>query len=94
VAAGLQPQTLLVLARAGEMVARAQIGAEQIASLKTGQALTVSVGKQNFRGKIRTLGLEPGSRDKSGNPLYALDVVFPGGETVLRSGTSATLALP
>lgn len=94
VAAGLQPQALLVLARAGEMVARAQIGGEQIASLKTGQELAVSVGKQNFRGKIRVLGLEPGSRDKSGNPLYVLDVLFPSGDTVLRAGASATLTLP
>ncbi len=94
VAAGLQPQALLVLARSGEMVARAQASAEQIASLKTGQDVTVAVGKQNFRGKIRTLGLEPGSRDKSGNPLYALDVAFPTGDTVLRSGASASLTLP
>lgn len=94
VAAGLQPQALLVLARSGEMVARAQASAEQIAALKTGQDVTVAVGKQNFRGKIRTLGLEPGSRDKSGNPLYALDVVFPTGDTVLRSGASASITLP
>lgn len=94
VAAGLQPQALLVLARGGEMVARAQVGEEQIGHLKAGQEVTVSVGKQSFRGKIRTLGLEPGSRDKSGNPLYALDVVFPAGDAVLRSGASASIALP
>lgn len=94
VAAGLQPQALLVLARGGEMVARAQVGEEQIGHLKAGQEVNVSVGKQSFRGKIRTLGLEPGSRDKSGNPLYALDVVFPSGDAVLRSGASASIALP
>jgi len=94
VAAGLQPQTLLVVAKAGEMMARAQISEGQIANLKVDQEVNISVGTQHFRGKIKTLGLEPGAHDKSNAPLYALDVVFLPGGTVLRTGTQATLTLP
>ena len=94
VAATLQPQSLLVVARAGEMLARAQVQEAQLASLKTGQEVEVSVGKQRFRGKVRTLGLEPTTRDKSGLPLYPLDVIFVPAETQLRAGAAATLNLP
>lgn len=94
VAAALQPQSLLVVARAGEMLARAQVQEAQLASLKAGQEVEVSVGKQRFRGKVRTMGLEPTTRDKSGLPLYPLDVVFVPAEMQLRAGAAALLNLP
>ncbi len=94
VAASLQPLSLLVVARAGEMLARAQVQEAQLASLKVGQEVEVSVGKQRFRGKVRTMGLEPTTRDKSGMPLYPLDVIFVPAETQLRVGTAAILNLP
>jgi RND family efflux transporter MFP subunit len=94
VAATLQPQSLLVVARAGEMLARSQVQETQLANLKVGQEVDVSVGKQRFRGKVRTMGLEPTTRDKSGLPLYPLDVIFVPGETQLRAGAAATLNLP
>ncbi|PWB54159.1 MAG: efflux RND transporter periplasmic adaptor subunit [Nitrosomonadales bacterium] len=94
VAATLQPLSLLVVARAGEMLARAQVQEAQLASLKAGQEVEVSVGKQRFRGKVRTMGLEPTTRDKSGLPLYPLDVIFVPAETQLRAGAAAILNLP
>lgn len=94
VAATLQPQSLLVVARAGEMLARAQVQEAQLANLKMGQEVEVNVGKQHFRGKVKTLGLEPTTRDKSGLPLYPLDVIFLTAETQLRAGAAATLSLP
>lgn len=94
VAATLQPQSLLVVARAGEMLARAQVLETQLASLKVGQEIEVNVGKQRFRGKVRTMGLEPTTRDKSGLPLYPLDVIFVPAETQLRAGAAAILNLP
>ncbi|MBZ0106091.1 MAG: efflux RND transporter periplasmic adaptor subunit [Sulfuricella denitrificans] len=94
VAATLQPQILLAVARAGEMLARAQVQETQLVNLKVGQEIEVSVGKQHFRGKVRTLGLEPTTRDKSGQPLYPLDVMFAPAETQLRAGAAATLILP
>lgn len=94
VAAGLQPQALLVLAKAGEMIARAQVTEEQLVNLKTGQEVNVSVGQLHFRGTIKSTGLEPAARDKNGAPLYALEVLFAPGESVLRAGSQASLSLP
>lgn len=94
VAAGLQPQVLLVLAKAGEMIARAQVSEEQLNNLKVGGEADIAVGQLRFHGKITLLGLEPAARDKSGAPLYALEVLFASGESVLRAGAQASLTLP
>lgn len=91
VAAGLQTQTLLVLARSGEMVARLQLNGAQIDKLKVGQAATVVVGGQSYAGKIRSLGLEP-VRDKD-KAVYQADVVFSSREQ-LRAGGAAVVKLP
>lgn len=91
VAARLQPQTLLVLARSGEMLARARLSDAQISPLKVGQAVTVVVGNQHYTGKIKALGLEP-VRDNSGLN-YPVDVLFSPKEQ-LRVGMAATLKLP
>lgn len=94
VAAGLQPQPLLAVAKAGEMVARALVGEVQISKLKVGQEVKVSVAKQEFGGRIKTLALEPLPRDKGEGALYAVDVSFPSGDGLLRAGAVATIALP
>lgn len=91
VAARLQPQTLLVLARSGEMLARARLSDAQINPLKIGQTVTVMVGNQQYAGKIKTLGLEPVS-DSSGLN-YPIDVIFSSKEQ-LRAGMAATIKLP
>lgn len=94
VAAGLQPQALLVVAKAGEMIAHAQVSETQLNNLKVGEEVNVAVGQLRFRGKITLLGLEPAARDKDGTPLYALEVLFAPGENVLRAGGQASLTLP
>lgn len=94
VAAGLQPQALLVLAKAGEMIAHAQVSEARLNNLKVGGEVNVAVGQSRFRGKITTLGLEPAARDKDGMPLYALEVLFAPGENVLRAGSQASLIFP
>lgn len=94
VAAGLQPPSLLVLARAGEMSARAQVTEAQIAALRAGQEVDVVVGARRFRGKLTHLGLEPLARDASGAALYALEASFPTGDEVLRAGARAAIGLP
>ena len=91
VAAGLQPQTLLTLARAGEMIARAHLSLQQMDKLKAGQPLTVSVSGINYTGRIKMLGMEPVKID--GQWVYPVDVVFPSKEP-LRAGTPAQLKLP
>ncbi|MEN6585404.1 MAG: efflux RND transporter periplasmic adaptor subunit [Sulfuricella sp.] len=94
VAAGLQPQALLALAKAGEMIAHAQVSEERLNNLKVGGEVNVTVGQLHFRGSITMLGLEPAARDKNGSPLYALEVLFAPGENVLRAGGQASLTLP
>jgi RND family efflux transporter MFP subunit len=91
VAAGLQPQMLLTLARSGEMIARFLLSSPQMDQLKTGQTLTVSVAGINHAGKIKTLGLEPIKIKEEW--FYPVDVVFPTKEP-LRAGAPAQLTLP
>ncbi len=91
VASQFQPQALLIVARAGEMIARAKVSLAQVEKLKVGAAVTVEVNKQNFSGKIQSLGLEPVS-DK-GDVGYPVEVQFPT-QAVLRAGTPALLKLP
>lgn len=89
VAATLQPQTLLVLAKSGEMIARMYLNAAQIEKLKVGQAVSVTRNGQSYSGKIKLLGLEP-VRGEAG---YLADVLFSSKEQ-LRAGVPATVKLP
>ena len=86
-----QPQTLFVVARAGEMIAQAKVNLAQIEKLKTGATVTVEVNHQSYSGKIKTLGLEP--VDEKNAAGYAVDVLFAVQE-VLRAGMPATVRLP
>ena len=90
VASGLQPQPLLVLAKSGEMLARAKLSIEQIEKLKIGQMVTVEAVQHSYSGRIKTLGLEPLAKDAS---LYSVDVVFPT-KNPLRAGLPGVLKLP
>jgi RND family efflux transporter MFP subunit len=89
VASQLQPQTLIVLARAGEMIARGSVSLAQMDKLEAGQTVTVEVASKRYQGKIKTLGLEP----QGGKGEYLVEVLFPVQET-LRAGTPAAIQLP
>lgn len=91
VAAALQPQMLLVLAKSGEMLAQMHVTAAQIEKLKVGQAVTVATGGQSYAGKIKALGLEPGKYE--GGSAYLVDVLFSSREQ-LRAGVAAVVKLP
>ena len=91
VAATLQPQMLLVLAKSGEMVAQLHLSAFKLEKLKVGQAVTVVIGTQNYSGKIKALGLEPGKFE--GVSAYPVDVLFSSKEQ-LRAGAAAVVKLP
>lgn len=91
VASGLKPQMLLVLARAGEMLARFKLYDTQIAQLKPNQAVTVEANGQNYQGKISNIGLEPlPGKDEA---VYPVDVVFYP-KTLIRAGTPVKVRLP
>jgi RND family efflux transporter MFP subunit len=91
VAVGLQPQPLLVLAKAGEMTARFKVSADRIGSLKAGQAVSVLVGQQEFSATLKYPALEPVA-DKSGS-AYEVEAVFAAKE-LMRAGMAATVRLP
>lgn len=91
VAAGLQPQTLLVLAKSGEMLARMRLSEAQIDKLKAGQSVTVQVKGQNYTGKIKSVGLEPVKVKEES--AYPVDAVFAPKEQ-LRAGIAAVVKLP
>ena len=94
VASQFQPQALFVVARAGEMMARAKLNLAQIETLKIGDVLSVEVNKQSYRGKVKTLGLEPvGEKDGKGDSGYPVEVLF-AVRDVLRAGTPAVIKLP
>lgn len=91
VASQFKPQALFVVARAGEMIARAKVSLAQIEKLKVGDSVNVDVNKQSYSGKVKTLGLEPvGEKGDIGYPLEVLITV----KDVLRAGTPATIKLP
>lgn len=91
VAAGLQPQTLLVLAKSGEMLARMRLSEAQIDKLKAGQSVTVTAGGQDYPGKIKNVGLELVKvKDEA---AYLVDAIF-SPKSQLRAGTAATVKLP
>lgn len=91
VAAGLQPQILLVLAKPGEMLARFYLPATQIEKLKAGQTVSVQVGSESVAGKIKTLAWEPIKIKEE--MLYQVDVSLVTGSPV-RAGTPALVRLP
>lgn len=91
VAAGLQPQMLLTLARSGEMIARMYLSSSQIYKLKSGQTVTVTAAGRNHTGKIKMLGLEPIKIKEES--VYPVDVIFPSKES-LRAGAPALVKLP
>ncbi|MEJ5211658.1 MAG: efflux RND transporter periplasmic adaptor subunit [Burkholderiales bacterium] len=89
VASQLKPEPLVVLARAGEMVARGLAGLAEVKKLKPGQAVEVEVDGRRYPGRVRLLGLEPvGPKGE-----YAIEVAFPVQET-LRAGMPAVIRLP
>ncbi|MCL6555199.1 MAG: efflux RND transporter periplasmic adaptor subunit [Burkholderiales bacterium] len=89
VASALKPEPLIVLARAGEMVARGTVGLSRLRQLATGQKVEVEVEGRRYAGRIRALGLEP----DGGKGEYPIEVVFPVKET-LRAGLPAVIHLP
>jgi RND family efflux transporter MFP subunit len=91
VAAGLQPQMLLTLARSGEMIARILLSSPQMDRLKTGQKLTVKVAGTAYAGKIKSLAMEP--VNIKDDWVYPVDVLFASKES-FRAGTPALVELP
>jgi len=91
IAAGLQPQMLLTLARSGEMIARMYLSSVQMENLKPDQAVTVYVTGTSYAGKIKSLGMEPVNIKQEW--VYPVDVIF-ANKDILRAGVPAVVKLP
>ncbi len=85
----LQAGPLIVVARAGTMLARMMIDGARISAFKLGQVATVSVGADSYRGSVQRVGLEPAEKR-----LYPVDVQFDTGGRTLRAGLPASIELP
>lgn len=88
IAIGLQPQTLLTVARSGQMIARMYLSSAQLDKMKIGLQVTVKARDASYSGKIKTMAVEP-IRLKE-DWLYPVDVLFPVGK-LLRAGMPATV---
>jgi RND family efflux transporter MFP subunit len=94
IAAELTPQTLVVLAEADHMLARAELSQARLQRLSVGQSVQVKLdGGQTLSGTIHTIGLEPAKADGQ-PPRYPVDVLFETGGALLRVGEKVELILP
>ncbi len=89
----LKPETLIILAAAGEMIARGYIEQHDFDGQLRGRPATVTVAGKSYDGKVKHVGLEQVKLDKQGI-YYALDIVFNTGSRILRSGQQVTIKLP
>lgn len=81
-----QPATVLGVARADELVARAMISAEQAAGIRLGAEAVVLAAESSLKGKVRSLSAGADAR-------YSLEVALPRHDGLL-VGQSATIRLP
>jgi RND family efflux transporter MFP subunit len=89
----LQPVTLVVVAEAGRMVARAALDHDRLEALAVGQAVAVTVAGRRYEGTLARIALEPVAGP--GEPRYELDVQFTFDPALrLRAGRPATLSPP
>lgn len=79
----LEARPLVVVAAAGEYVARTRVSGSVLERLAPGAAATVTVAGKSYAGKVRSLALEPGKGDE-----HDVTVAFSAAER-LRSGQSA-----
>ncbi len=79
---------LLVIAEAGEYVARLRVPAKIAALLEIGQRAHVIVADRPFAGWVVTTALTP-VEHKSGDARYEIGIAFKTGDLLLRGGQSA-----
>jgi len=78
---------VLVIAASDRMLARFLVPESELDDLKKGMKAKVTVGSENFDGRILAIGLEPSGTKPEGG--YPVDVEFKTGQQVLRAGLSA-----
>ncbi|SCZ62870.1 efflux RND transporter periplasmic adaptor subunit [Thiohalomonas denitrificans] len=88
----LQSVPLVTMAGTGELLARMEAGAEQLAGIEAAEEIRVRVGDRQYRGEIYHIGVEPVA---AGGDRYPVDVVFsPDSERTLRIGQPVVVDFP
>ncbi|MGD2116728.1 MAG: efflux RND transporter periplasmic adaptor subunit [Chromatiales bacterium] len=88
-----ETRVLVEVARADQMLARALLSAEALASLKIGQSIQVAVQGQWLDGQLQRIGLQPASVSGR-NALYEIEVSFPLNEQLpARAGEASALRI-
>lgn len=88
----LQASPLLIIAERGTMLARAEVDAETANNLTIGIDAKIRIGKVEYSGKLRTLGLEAAGM-KGGATRYEALFVFQTKNEALRAGQAARIDL-
>jgi multidrug efflux system membrane fusion protein len=90
----LQSVPLLTLVETGRMLARIELGEQELATLRKGMEVQVRAGGKTFPGTLQRVGMEPVSA-AGGVAKYEADVLFqyPRND-LLRAGQSAVVVLP
>ncbi len=89
VSAELNPQTIMIIAAAGEYLAQARLAADRAAAVKPGQDVQVSVGSKRYPAKVRAVTYDPAG----GKDPYVLDAAFSTSER-FTAGQAARITLP
>ena len=87
----LQPQTLLVVAAAGRMLAIGYIPPQHVQGDMRDKPAMIKVNNQSRQARIKSIGLEP-VKDKAGN--YEITIEFNMDGMSLRAGQKAVIELP
>lgn len=94
VAARLQPPVLFVFAEGGAYVARARVPGDKLAGVGIGKEAAVTVAGKQYKGTVRSVGVEPVANKDKADALYEVDVLFSTAEMTLRPGMGARVELP
>ena len=89
-----ESRTLIVLAGSEHFIARAALGAPDLASLRIGQVVPVLAGDLTLTGKVAAIAPEP-LPDRADGLRFEVDVLFPQpADEDLRVGQTVRLKLP
>jgi RND family efflux transporter MFP subunit len=83
---------VLILARAGQMTARAELPLSAIQALETGQPLTVLINNRAFSATVTATGMHTGTENAGSYMLEAVFDVDPKGSN--RAGQAAVIRVP
>ncbi len=92
VISSLESTPLVTLAEGGQLQLRVELPVAQLAALREGQQLPVTISGNHYQGQVTRIALEPLSGE--GEPLYPVIIALPSASEGLRAGMAAAVTLP